>query len=1126
MRSLRPALGPLVLLLSQGLTAAAAPAALTFDQRVEAQRAVESVYWAHRIWPAENPQAKPPLSAVLSEQTLHARVEDTLRKSAALEALWEQPITGGMLRAELDRMIQGSRQADLLNELFAALGHDPVLIAETLARPALADRLLRSWYSADSRVHGAVRREAELRRTVLGGAADRMRTLGAAWHEITWRRGGDDGLSPGQYDEIVGRLERRFGGHPEPGQIGPLQEDDTQIYLESVIARTADTITVRTAVWDKTPFDQWWSGERANFAPADPAPQAISGPLPDAAGACQQNTWSQSPFSAPDPRSDHTAVWTGTEMIVWGGYNGGSLNVGGRYNPATDLWTETPSTGAPASRDAHTAVWTGTEMIIWGGETNGVVTGTGARYNPTTNSWSTTNPTNAPTARSGHVAQWTGTVMIVWGGTAGGNSTDTGGRYNPSTNTWLTTNLVNAPSPRVRETSVWTGSNMIVFGGIDDNGNEVNSGGRYNPTTDVWSATTTTGAPTTRYDHTAVWTGTRMVVWGGVNIPLRLNTGGIYDPVGNTWVATSTGANVPVGRGEHVAVWTGTRMIIWGGNSAVSPLTSGAIFDPGTNAWTGATSLTNVPTDRMSPTAVWTGSRMIVWGGQGPISVLGTGGRYDPVTDTWTATSRGTGLTPRYGHTGTWTGNELIMWGGWDGVMITTGGRYNPATDTWAFMTTSGSPSPRVAATAVWSGSRMILYGGNTLPALTYLNSGGQYDPTNDQWNLTTTASAPAPRAGHGMVWTGTRAIIWGGKNLSNYFDTGSRYDPVGDSWSATSNGAFTPSVRVINGAAAWTGTQMIVWGGYDGAARLNDGGRYDPVSDSWTAMTPTNAPTAREKHAVVWTGNDFVVFGGWNGTATVGVGGRYRPSTNTWLSMNPTGAPSAREAPGGVWTGTSVVILGGDNGGNAIAAGALYNPVADSWTSIPTAGGPIPMSGPTLVWTGSEVLVAGNSTRISAYCSCTTTTTLFQDLDLDTFGTNASTGQFCAGVPPAGWSATNTDCNDADGNAWAKPGEVSGVLVTGSGTLTWSAPAIGGNTPGFVYDTIRSTSPSNFFGPAICIESNNGPNVTAVDAATPGAGQAYFYLIRPQNSCPPPNDAGTLGFASSGSERTGRNCP
>ena len=72
---------------------------------------------------------------------------------------------------------------------------------------------------------------------------------------------------------------------------------------------------------------------------------------------------------APAVRYSHTAVWTGTEMIVWGGYSNAYLNGGGRYNPATNTWAAggTSTSGAPGGRSTHTAVWTGTEMIVWGG---------------------------------------------------------------------------------------------------------------------------------------------------------------------------------------------------------------------------------------------------------------------------------------------------------------------------------------------------------------------------------------------------------------------------------------------------------------------------------------------------------------------------------------------------------------------------------------------------------------------------------------------------------------------------------------------------------------------------------------------------------------------------------------
>ena len=56
-------------------------------------------------------------------------------------------------------------------------------------------------------------------------------------------------------------------------------------------------------------------------------------------------------------------------MIVWGGFSPdhGSFNTGGRYNPSTDSWTATSTTNAPSARAFHTAVWTGSEMIVWGG---------------------------------------------------------------------------------------------------------------------------------------------------------------------------------------------------------------------------------------------------------------------------------------------------------------------------------------------------------------------------------------------------------------------------------------------------------------------------------------------------------------------------------------------------------------------------------------------------------------------------------------------------------------------------------------------------------------------------------------------------------------------------------------
>ena len=183
-------------------------------------------------------------------------------------------------------------------------------------------------------------------------------------------------------------------------------------------------------------------------------------------------------------------------MIVWGGTDGSEFTpdpvTGGRYNPSNDNWTPTSTTNVPHARWDHTAVWTGTEMIVWGGLNDDppfiTVFNDGGKYNPNTDSWTATSMTNAPSERYWHTAVWTGSEMIIWAGygPGGGNgfygSLNTGGKYNPQ-NGWMATTTTNAPTARDHHTAVWTGSRMIVWGGNYNDGVNfpvtLNTGGRY-----------------------------------------------------------------------------------------------------------------------------------------------------------------------------------------------------------------------------------------------------------------------------------------------------------------------------------------------------------------------------------------------------------------------------------------------------------------------------------------------------------------------------------------------------------------------------------------------------------------------------------------------------------------------
>jgi N-acetylneuraminic acid mutarotase len=496
---------------------------LSFAERVAYQHAIEDVYWRHRIWPGERPDPKPSIDAIMSQAQLEKKVTDYLRKSQALEDYWQRPITAEQLQAEMDRMAKHTKQPEVLQELFAALGNDPFVIAECLARPVLAERLLTDLYARDHLKEPLqswlAKAEAQAAMTVAVNSANYTLPV------IASSSGGciDDTWTPTGLTNVPASRE------------------------------------LHTAVWTGSEMIVW-GGYFFDFAPRYLNTGGKYNPSTD--------SWTAtSTTNAPPARSQHTAVWTGSEMVVWGGYfyDGSQhfLNTGGRYDPSNDSWTATSTANAPAARSQHTAVWSGTEMIIWGGE-NVSDLNSGGRYNLSTDTWTATSTTNAPAGRELHTAVWTGSQMIVWGGwNASGQRLNTGGRYNSSTNSWTATSTSSAPDARESHTAVWTGSEMIVWGGGGGSG-FWNTGGRYNSSTDSWTATSITNAPAVRYYHTAVWTGSEMIVWGGVGFSVALNTGGRYNPSTDSWMTTST-AGAPDGRELHTAVWTGSQMIVWGG---------------------------------------------------------------------------------------------------------------------------------------------------------------------------------------------------------------------------------------------------------------------------------------------------------------------------------------------------------------------------------------------------------------------------------------------------------------------------------------------------------------------------------------------------------------------------------
>jgi N-acetylneuraminic acid mutarotase len=202
---------------------------------------------------------------------------------------------------------------------------------------------------------------------------------------------------------------------------------------------------------------------------------------------------------------------------------------GATYDPVAQQWSMLKAGPLPSGRFSHTAIWTGREMIVWGGVRGPSPLGDGASYDPIAESWTAVATEGAPSARYAHSAIWTGTEMIVWGGL--GCSSNAmgplpcvdGGAYNVTSRSWRPVSLRGAPQPSGTARAVWADGKMLVWGGSNSPG-----GGVYDPVADQWAPMATGGQPSPRDSHLALWTGNELLVWGGLVAESVTNDGGRF----------------------------------------------------------------------------------------------------------------------------------------------------------------------------------------------------------------------------------------------------------------------------------------------------------------------------------------------------------------------------------------------------------------------------------------------------------------------------------------------------------------------------------------------------------------------------------------------------------------------
>jgi hypothetical protein len=346
--------------------------------------------------------------------------------------------------------------------------------------------------------------------------------------------------------------------------------------------------------------------------------------------AAEQGAWRQINPAPIPAASGMAAAWTGRQLVVWGGQSGDGHRqgaaAGAAYDPGSDRWAVLPP--APvAGRVGTSAVWTGREVLFWGGQAGQDATfADGAAYDPATRRWRAL-PAAPIGPRTGHQAVWTGREMIVWGGYPTCCAIDSvihdkaAAAYDPAADRWR--RIADVPA-------LWSGDDGTAVTVVDGDRPLVWRRGHlgvYDPATDQWSdipgalpppepAPGEARAPSTTGDPAAVGIAADGEVFTWTGGPTGRLDGLAYRPSPAAAAAPgATGAwrrTAPFDGQYGAAVTAGGPGRIYAAAGQSARVLEYLIGD---DRWE-ELPLPPIPT-RSAATLVWTGSELLFWGGVG-----------------------------------------------------------------------------------------------------------------------------------------------------------------------------------------------------------------------------------------------------------------------------------------------------------------------------------------------------------------------------------------------------------------------------------------------------------------------------------------------------------------------------
>jgi len=395
------------------------------------------------------------------------------------------------------------------------------------------------------------------------------------------------------------------------------------------------------------------------------------------------------------------------------------------------------------------------------------------------------------------------------------------------------------------------------------------------------------------------------------------------------------------------------------------------------------------------------GSFGVVGGLVTPVSNIAL---YNPSTNTWSQLGTGTnngvsGGSPTSVNALAVLGNDLYVGGNFTqagGVSANYVARYNPTTNNWSALGSGSSNGVSgIVRALVVLGNDLYVGGSFGQASGKSANNVARFNPATDTWSVLGTGSSNGLNNqvsamavdGQGNLYVGGGFSSAGGVSANRV----ALYNPTTNSWSALGTGAGGVSGNVS--ALAVLGNDLYVGGNFTqaGGVFANNVARYNPTTNSWSALGTGAGGVDGDISALAVVGNDLYVVGNFSRANAGGTSGsvvnvnriaRFNVTTNAWGAL--TGAGGGNGVNGNIFaiaTAGSDLFVGGSftevNFGGTVNAQvganriARFNTTTNTWSTLGSGGIgvneslPYPSDVSSFALAGSNLYVGGTFKRV-----------------------------------------------------------------------------------------------------------------------------------------------------------------